>query len=241
MVTEEIRIRRQKILIYILACAVILLLGAVVILFLRERTEENITIGQPSAQTAPTTTSAPPQAVPAPSSSAPVSPKPALKSAYFTYPYPLTWTENADEFALTGVTLGEIDAMPDMINGSTGQPYPNGAKVYALTLVLKISTGDSQMCLPVNMRRVINEAGDLAQPNTAAYGFLDVRGGNIQDQLRCPAPNSVFDNQKVVFVVPQTDTQFTFTTGGSSNIFFFVSVQNDGTLKVEKAPTSENG
>jgi len=229
---DEDKIHRQKILICALAVAVILLLGIMIILFIRGRVEENITIEQPPAGSAPAANAPPP------ASSTPAA---ALKSAYFALPYPLTWMDGADGFDLTGVTLGEINAMPDIANMGTGQPYAQGTKLYALTLILKISTGNSASCLSVNMRRVVSEEGDLAQPNTTSYDFPDVRGGNIQDRLRCPAPNSTFDNQKIVFVVPQTDKEFTFTTGGSSNIFFFVTVENDGMLKVEKAPTSENG
>jgi hypothetical protein len=228
---DEKKIRRQKILICILAIAVILLLGAVIVLFIRERVEENITVEQPTPNPAPVATS-----TLQPASSTPAA---ALKSAYFTSPYPLTWTEGADKFNLTGVMLGEIDAAPDLVSASTGKPYPQGTKIYALTLVLTISTGNSSMCLPLNMRRVINESGDLAQPNTTAYDFPDVRGSGAKGY--CPAPNSTFDNQNIVFEVPRTDTQFTLTTDGSSNVFFFVTVQGDGTLKVEKAPTSENG
>lgn len=231
---DEDKIRRQKILICALAIAVILLLGIVIILFIRGRVEENITVEQPPAGLAPAATNAPPSASSTPAAT--------LRSAYFTRPYPVTWNEGgADELDITGVTLGEMDAMPDIVNVSTGQPYVQGTKLYALTLILKISTGNSASCLSVNMRRVISEEGDLAQPNTTSYDFPDVRGGNIQDRLRCPAPNSTFDNQKIIFVVTEADKEFTFTTGGQSNVFFFVTVQADGTLKVEKAPTSENG
>ena len=222
---------RQKILIYILSVAVILLLGAVVILFIRSRVEENITVQQAPASPAPAVTNA--------TSSASSTPVSALKSAYFTLPYPLTWMDGADEFDLTGVTLGEIDATPDIVNARTGQPYQQGTRIYALTLIFKISTGNSSMCLPLNMRRVMNEAGDLAQPNTTSYDFPDVRGSGAKGY--CPAPNSTFDGQKIIFEASRTDTQFTLTTGGSSNIFFFVSVQDDGTLSVRKVPTSENG
>jgi hypothetical protein len=234
---EETQLRRQKMLICALAVAVILLLGIVIILFIRGRVEKNIIVEQPPASPAPAATNTPPPASPPTENT-------SYASYFSSYPYPVTWTEGGDEFDLVGVTLGHMAVTPDMVNGSMGgQPYPSGTKIYALTLVLKISTGNSQMCLPVNMRVVISEAGDLGLPDTTSYDFPDVRGPQVKGY--CPAPNSTFYNQKVVFrasqMMPPTTMQFLLTTGGSSNVFFFVTPQSDGTIKVEKAPTSENG
>ncbi len=229
---DETCSRRQKVLIYILSIAVILLLGIIIILFVRGRVVENITVERQPAPPAAATSSES-----AATSTASI--QPPQHSSYFSYPYPLTWDEGADRLDLTGVTLGELQATPDIVDVGAGRPYPDGAKIYALTLILKISTGNSQMCLPLNMRRVINEFGDLAQPNTTTYDFPDVRGPQVKGY--CPSPNSTFDNQKVIFAVDGAEKQYALTTGGRSNTFFFITVQDDGTLKVEKAPTSEGG
>jgi hypothetical protein len=233
---DEDRLYRQQILIRILSIAIILLLGVVVILFVKSRAEETITVGRanPTAPSGALTV-----ASSAVSSTDQAQPR-SQNASYFSYPYPLAWNEGADKFDLTGATLGEIGATGDIMNASTGQPYPAGAKIYALTLILKISTGaNSASCLPINMRRVVNEEGDLAQPDTTSYDFPDVRGGSLRGY--CPAPNSIFDNQKIIFAVSGDERQYTLTTGNGTNIFFFVTAEDDGTLKIEKAPTSENG
>jgi hypothetical protein len=117
-----------------------------------------------------------------------------------------------------------------------GRAYPAGSEVYALTLHLKISNNLTygQASVPMNLRRLLNEEGDLAAPSMKQFVFPGTGGSGINS-------NITLSDQKVVFVVPETDKEFIITTGGSSGIFFSVTVQSDGSIKVNKEPTSESG
>ncbi len=237
---DENKVHGQKILIRILSIAVILLLGVIIILFVRGRTVENITVGETAenqesapAANAPQTASSTTQVVTSTPAQAATS---SVKSAYFAYPYPVSWTEDEVNFSLMGVTLGErmVGNLP-VFNASSGAYRKADEVVDALTLYLKISnpTNDYKD-VGLTIRRLLNEEGDMTPPDTLQFQFSTSGGAQL-------GPQESYDNQEVVFVVSEDDTQFTLTTGGNSNIFFFVTVEDDGTLKVEKAPTSENG
>lgn len=140
-------------------------------------------------------------------------------SSTFGYPYPVVWTEGSTELSLTGISLGRTSV-------SAGQ-------IYALTLRLKISNGSrvSAETVPLNIRRLTNEEGDFAPPDTPRFVFSDTGGDAINR-------NATYSDQPVVFKVGETERQFELTTGGASNIFFSVTVSYDGAVSVEKEPTS---
>jgi len=71
----------------------------------------------------------------------------------------------------------------------------------------------------------------MAVPNTTAYTFPDVRGSQFTGS--CMAPDTTANNQEIIFIVPKEESDFTITTGYTSNIFFRVYKAGD-VLKVEK-------
>jgi len=156
-------------------------------------------------------------------------------SESFSYPYPLSWEEDGISFSLTGISLGEISA-PGNLTKTLGNYYQVGEKIYALVLGLKIKALESYnyTCVSLNFRRALNEEGDTAIPNNDQFRFPGTGG--------CQATRGVtFNDQKVIFVVPETEKVFTLTTGGKSNIFFTVTVLDDGHLKLEKTYTGNQG
>ncbi|GEM_PF-6553046 len=172
--------------------------------------------------------------------------KPAA-TVNFQSPYPVSWEDGGASFSLTGVALGYTPAQADpnlrppthsrLLNlqaTSSGGYYQIGVNVYALTLKLKITTAVSYSntnCLEPQLRRVINEEGDLALPNTKQFSFAN----------GCVATPDTTTNQEVSFVVPESETEFTVTTGGASNIFFSVKLTPDGKLNVENISAETRG
>lgn len=139
----------------------------------------------------------------------------------------VSWEENGVEFSLTDVSLGKIAASPSLWK-IPGVSYSVGDEIYALVLDLKIKILDPfGTSVPFNLRRLLNEAGELMAPNTKEFIFSD-SGSNFGK------PNQIYENQKVIFVVPESAKEFIITTGGKTNIFFTITVQPDGALKVEK-------
>ena len=155
-------------------------------------------------------------------------------SSTFAFPYPVTWTEGSIEFDVTGVFWGTITATPDLVNGQ-GNPYPASSTINALVLSFKVSNNSSsQASVPLNIRRLADEQGDLEQSASPSFIF-PVTGTNLLGPLR------TYADEKVVFVVPDDLRNFVFTTGGASNAFFSVDIQDDWTVKIQKEPTSESG
>jgi len=161
-------------------------------------------------------------------------PKTSLFQESFSYLYPLSWQENGINFDLTGVSLGQTPA-PLRLKNSSGGYYKEGEKVYALTLILKIKSPKTSIsCVSMNLRREINELGDMASPNNEQFYFPDTSG--------CmPKKDVTYFDQGVIFVVSETEKAFTLTTGGNSNIFFTVTLLENGHLKVEKIETGGQG
>jgi len=157
-----------------------------------------------------------------------------ILSKNFSYPYPLSWQENNINFDLIGVSLGQTPA-PSRLKNSSGGYYKEGEKIYALTLILKIKSPQTYTsCVLMNLRREINELGDMASPNNEQFYFPDT-GGCM------PKKDETYSDQGVIFVVPESEKLFTFTTGGQSKIFFTVQVLENEELKVEKVYSNEKG
>ncbi len=98
---------------------------------------------------------------------------------------------------------------------------------------MKINTANSELCLNMNLRRLVNEEGDLAEPITRQFVFRDTGG--------CLTRANATYYQSVDFAVPAQEKSFTITTGGASNIFFSVSVTGDNKLQLENISGENQG
>lgn len=131
--------------------------------------------------------------------------QPKIRTTKFSFPYPLSWSEWTYKFDLTAVSF---------------EPE-------RLTFYLKINTGRDAACQEIALRRLVDEEGTLAPPEKVNAAFLQDGEG------KCVAvPNAAFPDQKVLFVIPSAEREFLFTTGGQSNIFFSVTVRDDGAVEV---------
>lgn len=165
----------------------------------------------------------------------------SLITKNFSSPYPLLWQEawsgkETIDYALTKVSLGKRTAPPGL-QKTSGDYYKANEEIFALTLYFKVKTsnwnGPGALCIKPSLRRLINEEGDLLPPDNQDFYSANMKMG-------CAGPNRTYSDQEVIFVVPENEKEFTFTTGGKSNIFFSVTNLNNN-LTVEKAPTSESG
>lgn len=128
---------------------------------------------------------------------------------------PLVWHEGDVELSLKEVALGSRSGhAPGGLRKSEGWGnYQENEVIYSVTLFLTIDNRTfKQISVPLNVRRIIDETGRMALPNTQQFMFTSTGGLAI-------TPGSAFE-QEVVFVVPEKQTEFLFTTGGQSNIHF---------------------
>jgi hypothetical protein len=128
----------------------------------------------------------------------------------FSYPYVMNWNEGQNDFSVTGASW-------------TGDQ---------LTLALKVQVGNVGGCIPVDIRLVTDESGDVAGPAQSAFSFPDTSSCN-------GTPNQTYENQFLMFsIAPNAPTPLLFTTGGTSNQFFQISTTTDNGIQIQLPATS---
>lgn len=100
-----------------------------------------------------------------------------------------------------------------------------------LSFTLTIKMGATPACVPLDLRLVADEEGDLQGPLTPAFSFPD--SGNCNG-----APNEIYANQTVNFGVNAANLPFLFTTGGPANIFFEVATTTANGLNIDLPSTA---
>jgi hypothetical protein len=137
-------------------------------------------------------------------------------------------TSSTDGSGAGGTELGTAFATPPLSWPEGGSKISINAlslEGNQMTFTLTVQTGQSPECVPLNIRLVADEEGDLDPPNPASFTFPD--SGNCNG-----APSETYANQTTTFTVDPTSFPLLFTTGGASNIFFEVSTSTDDGLNV---------
>ena len=135
---------------------------------------------------------------------------PQFASSY-SPPYPLQWTEGQSTLVITGAA----------IQGNQ------------LVLAVTVQMGNNVECIPMNMRLIIDESGNLETPTPQQFSFPDTNDCN-------GTPNVAYDAQAVSFALGQgLNTPFLLTTSGTSNIFFEVATTTDGGVSVTIPATTD--
>ncbi len=130
-------------------------------------------------------------------------PSQSIYASDYAIPYPLSWAESDASISIMGATL----------QGNQ------------LTLNLAIAMGNIAQCIPLNIRMLQDEQGDLAAPITPQFTF--------PESGACTgAPGATYTDQQVVFTVDPTMFPLFLTTGGASNIFFQIATTTAGGLTV---------
>lgn len=126
-------------------------------------------------------------------------------SSTFSSPYPVAWSEGQSSFAISGATL-------------TGNE---------LTLMVNVTLGDIPQCVPVNVRLISDEEGDMVAPTSPAGTNFPLNTSTCEG-----TSNTLYPSEPLTFTVDPTNAPFLFLTGGTSNIYFEVTTTTDGGLDV---------
>ena len=122
----------------------------------------------------------------------------------------VTWTQGNETLAVTGAAL----------SGSQ------------LTLNVQVMMGSVAECVPLTLRLIADEQGDLAPPITPQFSFPD--SGNCNGTA-----GETYSAQPIVFTLATPITfPVVFTTGGNANILFEVDQNSDGSLTVQLPPNA---
>jgi hypothetical protein len=122
---------------------------------------------------------------------------------------PITWSEGNEAMAITNATL----------SGSQ------------LTLELQIVMGTASECVPLNIKIITDENGDLAPPVNPQFTFPD--SGTCKGTA-----GETYTDQQVVFTVDSSALPLILNTGGVSNILFEIDTTPEGGLTIELPPSS---
>lgn len=125
---------------------------------------------------------------------------------------PVTWTEGNETMAVEGASFDGVSQ---------------------LTLMLQVVMGTSTECVPLNLRLLIDEEGDLAAPETTQFTFPE--SGNCEG-----ASGATYNSVPVIFTVDPTKFPLFITTGGASNIFLEVATTSYGGVEVT-LPSTQGG
>jgi hypothetical protein len=128
----------------------------------------------------------------------------------YSYPYIANWGEDQNSFSITGAA----------IQGNQ------------IAFALKIQVGNIGGCIPLNIRLVTDELGDLENPNQSGFSFPDSKS--------CMgSPNAAYTNQIITFTLASsTPIPYLFTTGGTSNQFFQISTTTGNGIEISLPATS---
>jgi hypothetical protein len=127
-------------------------------------------------------------------------------SSIFSTPYPVTWSEGQSSFAISGATLAGNE----------------------LTLLVNVSVGAIPQCVPINLRLISDEQGDMVAPVSPTQTNFPLNTSTCQG-----TSNTLYPSQPLTFTVDPANTPFLFLTGGTSNIYFEVATTTSGGLDVE--------
>lgn len=139
------------------------------------------------------------------SSSASSSLMSATFSSVFSSPYPVAWAEGQSSFAISGATL-------------TGDQ---------LTVMVNVTVGDIPQCVPINVRLISDEEGDMAAPSSPTQTNFLLSTSTCEG-----TPNTLYSAEPLVFTVDPANMPFLFLTGGTSNIYFEIATTTNGGLDV---------
>lgn len=126
-------------------------------------------------------------------------------SSNFSAPYPVSWSEGQSDFAISGASL-------------------NGDE---LTILVNVTMGELPQCVPINLRLISDEEGDMVAPTSPAATNFPLSTTTCEG-----TPNTPYPNQPLTFTVDPANTPFLLVTGGTSNVYFEVTTTTDGGLDV---------
>lgn len=147
-------------------------------------------------------------------------------------PYSITWEDEYARLAITEISLGQRKLEVGVLDLDTDSIYTTnykpGTVVNGLVFKISITTKNNEEaeCIGMNLKR-ISEGGDILRANTRQFRFPDTNG--------CGAfPNTTYNSQEVLFVVPEGEKEFLFTTGTTPLSVFKVGIGEGGQIIITK-------
>jgi hypothetical protein len=122
---------------------------------------------------------------------------------------PITWNEGPSTVSITGVSL-------------------QGTQ---MTFTMSVAIGGAPQCVPLNLRLVADEQGDLEPPTPASFTFPDSGSCN-------GSANENYTNATTSFTVDPTAFPLLFTTNSASGTFFEVATSSNNGLQIQIPGTS---
>jgi hypothetical protein len=102
-----------------------------------------------------------------------------------------------------------------------------------LTLGVQVTMDSVAECVPLTLRMIADEQGDLSPPITPQFTFPDT--GTCTG-----TPGETYSAQPIVFTLPDPATfPIVLTTGGAANVLFEVTQNPDGSLNVQLPPNTD--
>lgn len=124
----------------------------------------------------------------------------------FSAPYPVTWTEGQPQLSIIGATMQD----------------------HQLVLSVNVQMGPAAQCVPVNLRLIADEQGDMQAPTAPATPNFPLAPDGT-----CQGDAETAYNESVTFTVDPANLPFLFSTGDSANAFFEISTTTSNGLKVD--------
>jgi hypothetical protein len=102
-----------------------------------------------------------------------------------------------------------------------------------LTLGVQVTMDSVAECVPLTLRMIADEQGDLSPPITSQFTFPDTGTCN-------GTPGETYSAQPIVFTLNDPATfPIILTTGGTANVLFEVTQNSDGSLSVQLPPSTD--
>jgi hypothetical protein len=102
-----------------------------------------------------------------------------------------------------------------------------------LTLGVQVEMGSASECVPLTMRLIADEQGDLSPPITSQFTFPDT--GTCTGTA-----GETYSAQPIVFTLADpTAFPIVLTTGGAANLLFEVVQNPDGSLSAQLPPSAD--
>jgi hypothetical protein len=102
-----------------------------------------------------------------------------------------------------------------------------------LTLGVQVTMDSVTECVPLTLRLIADEQGDLSPPITSQFTFPDTGTCN-------GTPGETYSVQPIVFTLSDpTAFPIILTTGGTANTLFEVAQNPDGSLSVQLPPSAD--
>jgi len=124
----------------------------------------------------------------------------------FSQPYPITWSEGQPQLSVMGGTL----------------------QANQLILSINIQLGSSSQCVPINLRLITDEQGDMVSPTAPAMANFPLAADGT-----CQGEAGTAYNESVTFTVDPLNAPFLFSTGDPANGFFEISTTTDNGIKID--------